>query len=323
MTRAAPILLLAGAGALALLAFLGGARDSYLAAWLLCLGAPVGALGVLMTLELTGAGGAPVASPLRATLAALPLFALLSVPVLLAQPAAVAARAVAVLVVWIALALLFMRAPRRPALSGSGRRVPRAAVGLALYLVAGSVAATDWAQSLDPQFASSSYPLTLIISQCSFAVAAAVLLSAAIGGRGDEGAGAAVLLAGLLGAWGFLHFTQFLIVWSANLPHEVVWYQRRDAGLGRAAEWIAAGAAGLALLLMLPRRLETLRLSLAAAALLTVVAHAIEAFWLITPASRGSLAVTGADALALAGAAFVLAGAAVFGLRITGARHAT
>jgi hypothetical protein len=316
MRRAAPILLLAGAGALVLLGFLDGARDSYLAAWLLCLGAPVGALGVLMTLELAGAGGAPVASPLRATLAALPLFALLSVPVLLAQPAAVAARAVAVLVAWTALALLFMRAPRRP-----GRRVSWAAIGLALYLVAGSVAATDWAQSLDPQFGSSAYPLTLIVSQCSFAVAAAVLLSAAAGFRG--GAGAAVLLAGLLGAWGFLHFTQFLIVWSANLPGEVVWYQRRDAGLGRAAEWIAGGAAGLALLLMLPRRLETLRLSLAAAALLAVLAHAIEAFWLITPASREGLAVTGADGLALAGAMLLLAGAAVFGLRVTGARDAT
>ena len=76
-----------------------------------------------------------------------------------------------------------------------------------------------------------------MISQCGAAVSAAVLLAAWNGRLRTAPSGLAALLLCLLAAWIFLEFTQFIITWSANLPKEVVWYQRRAAGIG----WLQSG----------------------------------------------------------------------------------
>ncbi|MBH0619645.1 hypothetical protein I3A86_26530, partial [Salmonella enterica] len=151
-------------------------------------------------------------------------------------PAFFVARAVLFLAAWTALSLVFSRPDcgravdrRRPSLAG---------LGLALHLVMGTLAAFDWAQEVEPSFNSSAFGLTLIAAQCSIAVSLAVLMVAV--GRPEAEASrlfavgrrdvvstqhVATALAVLLGAWGFMAFTQYLVVWSANLPKEVAWYQ--------------------------------------------------------------------------------------------------
>ena len=126
----------------------------------------------------------------------------------------------------------------------------------------------------------------------------------------------ATALAVLLAFWGFLAFTQYLVVWSANLPKEVVWYQHRAAGLGLPAECSAGILCALALTALLPRwpsRRAGL-LAWVAAALLAM--HGLEMLWLVTPAYRFAFEVTGADVLALTGAAGLgIGGALLFGDR--------
>lgn len=283
---------------------------SYLAAWLLCLGIPLGALAVLMAFEIAGAADAALASPLRSMLPALPVLAVLSIPLLLqpgkvfdvgGYPAFFSIRTVMFLVLWTLLAVIFMRRPLRP-------RRAAAIVGLAVHVVIGTVAADDWAQALDPGLASASFGLALMLSQCSAAVAVAVLLAAITARHWVAPSGLAALLLVLLGAWVFMEFTQFLIVWSANLPNEVVWYQHRGAGLGLAAEWTAIGACAAALLVLLPRHFEIATVSLAFAAGAVLFAHVIEVFWLVTPAFRSRLDVTGSDVLAFCGLFALLVG---------------
>jgi len=334
------------------LSLLGGVRllPSYLAAWLFCFGIPVGALAVLMALEIAGAAGAPLADPLRSTVAALPVLAVLAAPILLHPDALFplhgstspfVLRALVFLVLWTLLSLVFQRRPARPggpernAWRGPGRnarrglgrnawRGPRralAVVGLAVHSVIGTVAATDWALSLDPGLGSSSFGLLLMVSQCGAAVSVAVLLAAWNGRPWMAPSGLAALFLCLLGAWIFLEFTQFLIVWSANLSNEVAWYQRRAAGIGLVAERTAIGACAAALLLLLPRRFEVLTTSLAFAAGAVLFAHLIETFWLITPAFRDRLDVTGADLLVLCGLGALLVGASLLLGRWTEQRH--
>ncbi len=297
------------------LALLGGVlMPSYFAAWLLCLGVPVGALAVLMALETAGAALVPVTVPLRGVVAALPVLAVLSLPVLLRAGAVFGAeratpgfivQMVVILAVWTLLSLVFMRAPVRP----GGLRRGVAIVGLAVHLAIGTVAATQWAEMLDPGLGSSAFGLSLMMSQCGAAVSLAVLLAASNARRWVAPRGLAALFLCLLGAWMFLDFTQFLTVWQANLPNEVMWYQRRDGGLGTVLEWVAVGACLTALLLLLPRRYEVLTTSLAFAAGAVLVAHVIEVFWLVTPAFRGTMGVTMADLLALCGLGGLLIGA--------------
>jgi len=355
MRRGALVPVLVGIVALGVafaLSLLGGVRllPSYLAAWLFCFGIPVGALAVLMALEIAGAADAPLADPLRSTVAALPVLAVLAAPILL-HPGALfplhgsttpfVSRAVVFLVLWTLLSLVFQRRPARPdgpgrnawrgpgrnAWRGPGRnawRGPRralAVVGLAVHSAIGTVAATDWALSLDPGLGSSSFGLLLMVSQCGAAVSVAVLLAAWTGRAWTAPNGLAALLLCLLGAWIFLEFTQFLIVWSANLSNEVTWYQRRAAGIGLVAERTAVGACAAALLLLLPRQFEVLTVSLAFAAGAVLFAHLIETFWLITPAFRDRLDVTGTDLLALCGLGALLVGASLLLGRWTEQRH--
>ncbi|MGI4952539.1 MAG: hypothetical protein ACRYGM_12110 [Janthinobacterium lividum] len=326
----------------------GPVMPSYLAAWLFWLALPAGALPLVMAFDLA-AVPAPAAAKdgsaddghavtqrlplfllpaLRLLLVLLPLVALLAIPVLLAQyglfgtaasrhgfavnwysPGARALRAVAVLLVWSALALLFLR-PGRPRVL--------AALGLVVHLFAGTLLAMDLAMSVAPGLGSTAYGLLLIASQCGIAFSAAVLLAglpmfAVSGPTGLPRRDAAATLAGpmpgsviatllwLLAAWMFLQFNQYLVVWSANLPREIVWYQQRDNGLGRAAEWFAALAFLVPLLAAtVPRFARDARV-LAGLAVLVLLMHLVEMLWLITPSFRGAFTLSLADLLGLTG----------------------
>ena len=300
---------------------LGGAQvmPSYLAAWLFWLAIPVGALALVMALEFAGEGISPIAAGLRPLLILLPFAALLAILVLVRLDALYAwsraapqeglaptwfssgffvVRSVVYLVVWSVLALVFIQPPPTR-LAGRGRS-GLAGLGLILHLVIGSLAATDWAMSLDLGLGSSCFGLLMIAAQCSLALAAAILVIPALRDPALLPKLAGLMLA-LLGMWMFLHITQFLIVWSANLPKEIVWYQRRDGGLGGAAEWLGLAAMVLALIVLLPgSRIRTPGV-VAALAGLVVFTHLVEMLWLVTPTYRGAFTISVADVLALAG----------------------
>ena len=295
---------------------------SYLAAWLFWLAIPVGALPLVMGLEFAGAGLAALATALRPLLLLMPVAAVFVIPVLVrvgplypwtATPQhGMAAtwfstgffivRAILYLVVWTVLALVFARRPRdSESRRGNGRR-GLAAFGLGLHLAVGTLAATDWALSLDLGLGSSNFGLLVIAAQCSLALAAALLVNPAAWRDPAILTQFAWLTLALLGAWVFLQFTQFLVVWSADLPKEIVWYQRRDGGLGFAIEWFAFSVAVLALLLLAPRGLaRRLPGMVAALAGLILLMHLFEMLWLVTPNFRGHFAITFADVLAMAG----------------------
>ena len=336
-----PSLIFLAVGVLALvalwaLALTGGAvMPSYLGAWLFVLALPLGALPVVMALELMDQPEGLVTALLRRLVAIMPLAAVLAVPILLKAKGLFPAlgaigdglpgwwmtepfflvRALVFLVAWTTLAFVFSRPAA--SLPVGGRRPLLAGVGLGLHFVMGTLAADDWAQAVEPAFNSSAFGLLLIATQAGIAVSLATTM-AATGRRPtlDRRDGIATqhlgtVLAVLLGAWGFLAFTQYLVVWSANLPKEVVWYQHRAAGIGQIAEDSAAILCFAALLCLLSRRLPRSPGLLAWVAAALVVLHGVELLWLVTPAFRATFSVTLADLLALAGAAGLGIGAAM------------
>lgn len=302
-----------GAAGWAVAAWIGAVvMPSYLAAWLFWLAMPMGALPLVMVMEAMGGTASPMLPALRRTLLLLPVGAVLAIPVLarqaslsghavhalpaawMAQPA-VTLRTVAILVLLSLLALVFSRAPRAP-------RRGLAVAGLLLHIPLASVAAVDWVLALQPGLASSGIGLLLIAAQAGAAAClAAFVLAAGTRGRVPQSAG--ILLAVLLAAWAFLHFIQFLIVWSANLPDEIVWYQARSGGI----VWfgVAAVALGLALLPSVLARIPAVLASLAA---MLMLLHLTEMLWLVTPAFRGQFSVTLPDVLAMLASAGLLAG---------------
>jgi hypothetical protein len=299
-------------------ALLAGERvmPSYLAAWLMWAGLPFGALTVLLIMEIGGGATALALVPLFRTLAlGVPLAALLFIPVLLRMhalyrwtgsvgpeapfgrawlhPGFFVGRTIIYFLIFSGLAALF--AQDRPL---GGRRVG-ALVGLFIMALVGTLAATDWIMSLDPGVHSGEFGLLIIAMQCAVATAGVILLGSTVGVLPVR---ASVRLLAIVSAiWLYLHFAQYLTMWSGDLPKEVAWYLMRDAAGGRIAEWVAVigGFVLPAALLVLPLRAQAR--ALPAVAMAVLLAHMLEALWFVTPVTRHHFALSGPDVLMLFG----------------------
>ena len=255
----------------------------YFAGWLIAVSLPLGALPVLMVLDLFGAVETSTATALRLLLAALPVLALLIIPVLLdlsgvfpwpANSYLAAAsdeplkgfarqwyssgffgvRSIVYLVLWVVLALFFVRpAPR------SQRHRTIAGVGLAMHFVIGTLAAYDWWMSLDQAFMSSVYGLLVIAAQATFALTVASL-AVLVTERAELERPMRLGLLAVLFLAAFIQFSQYLVVWSANLPKEIVWYQTRWVGaLGPVFVIGVPALLALAFLILIPAPVAALR----------------------------------------------------------------
>jgi hypothetical protein len=90
--------------------------------------------------------------------------------------------------------------------------------------------------SLEPGWYSTGFPVILMASQAlsAFALSLTAALASALthperAGKnpwGDLGN----LLLGIILFWAYVSYSQFLIIWSGNLPKQATWYVHRNAG---------------------------------------------------------------------------------------------
>jgi hypothetical protein len=295
----------------AALAWLGWQADprgllaGWLAAWWFATGTLLGGLANVWLHQLTGgAWGKAVRAPLLRAARWLPLACLLFLPVLLGMrtlypwlghapsgkpeeafrdwwlsPGFFVARSIGYLLLWSALAWIETRARRRSA--------GRAAACLLLYGVSVGLAAVDWIMSLQPHWYSSIFGWLAGAGQMLAGMALAVLLAdrEAIRARLPD-LGNLLLMYVLV--WGYLSYSQFLIIWAADLPREIAWYLRRGSGLWTTVAWLLAAAhlfAPLALLLARRAKKAPQVMGLLAGGLLG--AHLLDCWWLVLPSVEG------------------------------------
>ena len=275
--------------------------QSYLCVWLLVFGIVAGSMANLMVHTLTGGRwGDVVRGPFVAATRTMPLVAIAFVPVLAGVPLLFPwhdapgrylntpffiARSVAYLAVWVVLAGAFLRA-----------RTPRiAAAGLVVHALVVSLAAVDWIASLTPGWSSSGFGLVVATGQMLAAMALAVAVAAPRWRmpQGEAADGRMVLndLGNLLLTyvlmWAYLAYTQFLVIWSENLPREIQWYvPRMQTSWANVGAFVIAFHFALPLLILLSRAAKRAPLVLAWLAGSLVAAHAVDVFWLVMPAFR-------------------------------------
>jgi hypothetical protein len=178
----------------------------------------------------------------------------------------------------------------------SNRSGGLSAAGLIIYALSISVAAYDWIVSLEPRWYSSGFGLVVGESQMLAAAAFGVAASAYSRRNGElkpdvrqrfHDLGNLLLMYVL--TWAYLAFTQFLIIWAADLPREISWYLPR---LATTWSWIGALIAGcyffLPLLILLSRTAKRSPRLLGWLAALLVAMSAVDMFWLVMPAFRRS-----------------------------------
>jgi hypothetical protein len=205
-------------------------------------------------------------------------------------------RAIIYFVAWIGLTLLLTRWSREqdrtadPVIADRLRRA--SAGGIIVYVLTVTFASFDWAMSLEPHWYSTIYGVLIAMGQIltSFAFVIAVLFM-----LGDREPLTGVLKPGIFNdlgnlllafvmLWAYMSFMQFLIIWSGNLPEEVVWYTRRLHG---GWQWVPIVLLlfhfAAPLLLLMSRQNKRRPERLAAIAALILVFHLLNVYWLVEP----------------------------------------
>jgi hypothetical protein len=317
---AALLLCVGGAALLGRAAFF----RSYLVACNFWLGIALGGLAIVMIHHLTGGGwGRVIRRLLESATRTLPVLALLFVPLLFGlhdlykwtDQAAVASdellqhkslylntpffviRAAVYFVAWIVIAYFLNRWSRQQdetADPGLPRRFRLlSGPGLVICGLTITFAAVDWLMSLEPHWVSTIFPVVIAVGQVlaafAFAIAAAALLasrpplSEAITAEHLNDLGNLLLAFVML--WAYVSFSQFLLIWSGNLPEEVRWYIPRFQG---GWEWVGAalliGQFALPFLLLLSRDVKRNPRSLAVVAGIVLVMRFVDLLWQVVPA---------------------------------------
>jgi hypothetical protein len=296
---------------------------SYLTAYVFWIGIALGSLAVLMLQHLTGgAWGLVSRRVLESAAQTIPLMLVLFVPLALgihvlyewSHPHEVAAdpvlahkarylvpwfflvRAGVYFAIWLALSYLLNKwsgDQDRTADRGISRRFRLlSGPGLVLFVLTVTFASFDWVMSLDPHWYSTVFGLLFVagwgLSAFAFVIAALVWLSTRKPLQGvvapshfhDLGK----LLLAFVMVWAYLSFSQYLIIWSGNIPEEARWYlHRQRGGWGVVAVLLISFQFALPFLLLLSRDLKRNARLLAGVAGLVLFMRLVDLFWLIAP----------------------------------------
>ena len=188
-------------------------------------------------------------------------------------------------------------------------------------------AAFDWMMSLEPHWFSTIYGVYVFSGVTLSGLAAITLLVLAFRKQGwiDQslvGADHLYSLGGLLFAftcfWAYISFSQFMLIWYANIPEETIWYVKRMQGGWGVITWLVAFVRFvLPFFLLLPRDAKSDPKRLKLAAWLILAGQLVDLYWLIAPAHLEAPKLP----LAEFGPALLLSGVLVLALGRFLARH--
>jgi hypothetical protein len=227
------------------------------------------------------------------------------------------------LLILTALARFFAR--RAPSEAEAARLHRAAHPALVLYALTITFLAIDWFMSLDPHWYSSLYGLLYLVDQALAALAFGLLAAAFSSASSRPRMRLTVqdshdlgnLLFVFVTVWAYLSFSQYLIVWSGNLPEEVTWYLQRSADW----KWVALALIGCQfaapfVFLLFKRNKQDIRWLRFAAGAIPLMRVA-DIGWQLAPSLRGpQLIVRPADALA-----FIFVGSALLAVFLRELEH--
>lgn len=174
----------------------------------------------------------------------------------------------------------------------TGKLQAVSAPGLVLYGLTVTFASIDWLMSLEPQWFSTIYGILVMggqgLSAMAFIIAVVVLLarykplSEVIKPKHLHDLGK--LMLAFLMLWAYFSFSQFLIIWSGNLPEEIPWYVRR---LQSSWKWVGLALVvlqfALPFVLLLSRDLKRSARRLVVVAIAIIVMRFVDLIWMTGP----------------------------------------
>ena len=165
--------------------------------------------------------------------------------------------------------------------------------GLVLFLLTVNFSMTDWMMSLEPHWFSTIYGVILLIGGVISAIALCIVMTVSSSKYApfskyldtktyhDLGN----LMFALTVFWAYVSFSQYIIIWSANLAEEAGWYLKRTEGIN---EYIGYGLLVFhfifPFLVLIQRKWKRDPNRLKRMAIYILAVHFIDIFWQIKPA---------------------------------------
>ena len=300
---------------------------SYLFGFTFWVGITVGSLALLMLQHLTGGGwGFVIRRVLEAATRTLPLMLLLFVPIVIgahwiypwtnpekmASPVLLAksrgylnleffiVRAAIYFAIWLVVAYFLNRWSLEQDRTAGRQFTKRMQVlsgpGMVLFVFTVTFASIDWLMSLDPEWSSTIYGFIFVAAWSLSALAFVIAVMAVLAKHEPMNLVVAQLhfhdlgklLLALVMLWAYFAFSQFLIIWSGNLPEEISWYlPRTRGGWGAIALTVVILHFALPFLFLLSRSLKRDASKLVIIAALILVMRLIDLLWMIAPGFTG------------------------------------
>jgi hypothetical protein len=297
---------------------------AYLVGFTFWMGIALGSLALLMLQHLTGgAWGIVIRRVLEAATRTLPLMLVLFVPVALGlkhiypwtdaavmgrtpvlqqkaafylNPSFFVLRAAVYFAIWSLLAILLnwisLQQDRTADRSLRKRMQIISGPGLVIWVLTVTFMSIDWVMSLDPAWSSTIFGLIFVASWALSALAFTTLVMSWLSRREPMNTvlqpshfhDLGNLTLALVMLWTYFAFSQYLIIWSGNLPEETTWYvARKHGGWGTIALVIVIFQFVFPFMSLLSRATKKSSQKLALLAVVILAMRLIDALWLIEP----------------------------------------
>lgn len=168
---------------------------------------------------------------------------------------------------------------------------------LLLFALTVTFASFDWLMSLEPEWFSTIFGLYFFAGSVVAGVSTLILtgiVSQRIGRLDDRVTvehyhDLGKLLFAFVVFWGYMAFSQYLLIWYANIPEETFWYlKRQDGGWMYASLALLAGHLLIPFLGLLSREVKRRKPLLAFWCVWMLVFHWLDLYWLVIPSAESA-----------------------------------
>ncbi len=199
--------------------------------------------------------------------------------------------------VWILVSMYFRRQSTRQDESGDPGITKvlqtRSAPGMVFFAITLFFASFDWLMSLEPHWFSTIFGVYIFAGCVVSIFAFLILLVLQLKGSGalthivswehfhDMGK----LLFGFVVFWAYIGFSQFMLIWYANIPEETFWFEMRweEPNWRMASIFLAVGHFVVPFFFLITQWVKRQRLTLTLAALWMLFMHYVDIYWLVMP----------------------------------------
>lgn len=211
-------------------------------------------------------------------------------------------RAAIYFVVWIALSsILYSRSVAMD--SGADMKASveflrkAGTIGIVLYGLSQTFAAFDWLMSLQPHWYSTMFGVYFFAGSMLGAYSFITLVAMGLQRQGlmktavttEHFHDLGKFLFGHTVFWAYIAFSQFMLIWYANIPEEVeFFYHRTQHGWGTLSYLLPLSNFVVPFLFLLSRHMKRRRSTLALGAVYLFLVHVVDIYWLVMPTAGHS-----------------------------------